>query len=139
MPLVKSITSDTVIFQIDEIDIQTAVQGRASVRKDRISGGYLGQDPIAIALSKIGKYRGVYVGWRSISAYKGPIRHDYMIVNFEEVSDLVRMFDRHEEPLPLITVELFFEKEVQTGDRFTQKKIKPREKLMISKGGKIVP
>jgi len=138
VPLVKSITSDTIIFQLTDEDIEEALSRRATTKKDRYSGGYLGCDPISVALEKIGKYRGVYVGWLAVSAYKGPERHDYQVISTQEVYDVITSFDWHVDPIPLHTIELFFQG-VVTKSVPSARKVTKNEKIILSRHGQYIP
>lgn len=140
MPQVKLITSSELIFVVDETDIAEAEELAEGISgSDRILKGYLDRDPIAVALKKIGKYRTVLVGWFTLDGYKGPVTDRFQITNDEEVRKFLSAFDRDMEVEP-IEVQLFFqERRFASRSYDTVKKTTPREKIVLSRGGKVIP
>lgn len=138
MPQVKLITTSELWFEVEKSDIVQAYNSVSHIDNDRISGAYLDKDPIAVALRSIGKYRAVFVGWLTISAYKGPICHEYQILNAKEVTTALRAFDNNKEIEPF-TVKLFLERETRREPPIQTKKKTPRERLVLSTKGELIP
>ena len=128
VPQVKSITTNEIIFVVDEEDIRLAISARLKPDYDATF-----DDPIAQGLKKIGHYRQVYIGWCCATGYKGPIRHEFRILNtVDEIRQY--LFDyMHGNPLGPIEVKLFFEQEVMMERKWGQIKPKKKEPMLPGK------
>lgn len=128
MPQVKLITDNEIVFKLNDEDIN------AGIRSQMFEQQF--EDPIAQALKKIGHYRKVYVGWASLTGYKGPVFHEFDILNYKEVREFLVAWDKGQE-VSLITVKLFFKGETRIPKRGTTRLPKKREKAFIASDGRV--
>ena len=129
MPQVKSITDSEIVFTLDDDDVN------AGIRSQMFEQQF--EDPIAQALKKIGHYRKVYVGWASLTGYKGPVFHEYTITNYKEVTEFLQLWDKGKE-VSLITVKLFFVGETRIPRRTWNTRPPPkREKAFLQSDGRV--
>lgn len=114
MPQVIHKSSSELWFQVDSVDIHKSIEHQLK------SDNHAFEDPIAQALKVLGKYRMVMVGAFSISAFKGPIKHEWAILNSEVTWPFLKDW-MHGKPIEPIEVHLFLESQINYNERTSRR------------------